>query len=239
MRRALFLASALLLIDPGHSSAVIVECANCSQWADQLQAYALQVQQKLTEVSTLQTNLRMYANMVTNSVALPQSVWANVQNDIMQVRSLANAASLLTGNAGGIINRLNSANGYINQASYLPTNIGQQFQAWQTSLGNAGLSLGRTLGVQQGQEQNNTALQVAIQAHSQTAAGQMQAIQAGNELAALTNTQLQQIQTTLVATAQGQATHNAVQAERDSIADQYTAQFFSAANLPLTGPRYR
>ncbi len=221
------------------SRAIIVECANCADITDQLSSIATQVQQKLTAVAQLQTELNQYANMVQNSVALPQSIWSNVQADIMQVRNLANAASLLTGNSGSILTRLQSAQSYAGQASFLPQNIGQQFQMWQTTMGNATTSLGRTLGVQQGQEANATALQAAIQAHSQTAAGQMQAIQAGNELAGLTNTQLQQIQTTLVASTQEQATRDAVQAERDAIADQYTAQFFAQPNASLTGwPRY-
>ena len=55
------------------------------------------------------------------------------------------------------------------------------------TFGNAANSLGRTLGVQQGQESNYTALQAAVQNHSQTAAGQMQAIQATNEALGVMN----------------------------------------------------
>jgi conjugal transfer/entry exclusion protein len=40
--------------------------------------------------------------MVTNTLALPQQLWGQVQGDIMQVRNLSNAASLLSGNAGSI-----------------------------------------------------------------------------------------------------------------------------------------
>jgi P-type conjugative transfer protein TrbJ len=230
---------ACLIGEPTRANAFIVTCANCSEAVTQLQSMATQIEQKLTEVAMLQNNLRMYANMVTNTAALPQSVWANVQGDIMQVRSLTNAASLLTGSSGSILQRLQSAQGYANQAANLPQNIGAQFQMYRIASADASNSLGRTLGVQQGQEQNNAALQVAIQVHSQTASGQMQAIQAGNELAALTNTQLQEIHTTLVAAAQEQATQDLISADRQAIADAYTTQFFSQADAPLTGyPRY-
>ncbi len=241
MRRAVLLAAVWFggIALPAPGRAVIVECANCSSIVEQLISDARQAQQYATQVSSLQTELRQYASMVQNSIAIPQSIWAGVQGDIMQVRSLANAASLLTGNSGSMITRLQSAAGYANQASFLPSGLGSQFTMWQQTLGNASSSLGRTLGVQQGQEQNYTAVQAAIQAHSQTAAGQMQAIQAGNELAALTNTQLQQVQTTLVSMAQEQAAHDVVQDERDAIADAYTVQFFARPDLPLTGPRYR
>jgi P-type conjugative transfer protein TrbJ len=200
-------------------------CANCATFAQQLIDYAKQAQQYLTEVSQLQTQMQQYATMIQNTVALPMSLWTQVQGDIQQVRGLANMASLLTGNAGGILNRLNMAGSYFNSLSMTPQQLSNQFSMWQTTLGNAGNSLARTLGVQQGQEQSYTALQSAIQRHSESAAGQMQAIQAGNESLGLMNTQLQQIHTTLVATAQEIATRDIVQGERDAAQDQATEKF--------------
>ena len=233
-------ATALLICSVRSDAQVVVACPTCSSLVEELVSDAKQAQQYATQLSQYQTQLSQYANMIQNTVALPQSIWSNVQGDILQIRNLTNAASLLTGNSGSILTRLQSAQSYAGQVSYLPTNIGSQFSMWQTTMGNASNSLGRTLGVQQGQENNYTALQAAIQAHSQTAAGQMQAIQAGNEMAALTNTQLNQIQTTLVAAAQEQATRDDIQAERQALADQATAQFLSAPYAPLTGwPTYR
>ncbi len=69
--------------------------------------------------------------------------------------------------------------------------------------------MGKMLGVQQGMEANDAALLATLQQHSQSATGQMQAIQAGNELAHAQATQLMQIQATLSATAQMQATQMA------------------------------
>jgi P-type conjugative transfer protein TrbJ len=214
---------------------VVVACPTCSSIAEQLVSDAKQAQQYLTQVSQLETELRQYANMVTNTVSLPMQVFAGVQSDIMQIRNLTNAASLLTGNSGSILTRLETAGAYANQASLLPSNIGNQFTIWQQTLGNAGTSLGRTLGVQQGQEQSYTALQAAIQAHSQTAAGQMQAIQAGTEMAALTNTQLQQIQTTLVSAAQEAATRDEINADRRASQDAAVLQFSQYQAVPTTG----
>lgn len=151
--------------------------------------------------------------MVTNTVALPQQVWGNVQSDIMQVQSLSNAASLLSGNAGSIVTRLQSADGYANQAASLGNIVGQ-FTTWQQTIGNNISTLGRTLGLQQSQETGNAALLKTLAAQSQNAQGQMQAIQAGNELAHANAVQLQEIEATLTATAQMQATGMAVNADR-------------------------
>lgn len=245
MRRLLLVGIAglpFLLLQPHPAHALIVECANCADLQDQLLQYAqqakelaTQAQQYATQLMQYQTEAMQYVNMVQNTTALPMSLWSQVQGDIMQVRGLANAASLLTGNSGSIMSRLQSAQGYAGQAMYLPQNIGAQFTMWQQTLGNASNALGRTLGVQQGQEQNNAALQVAIQGHSQSATGQMQAIQAGNELAALTSTQLNQIQTTLTAAAQEQATRDITSADRQASEDAAMQKLVAVTPIEVTG----
>jgi P-type conjugative transfer protein TrbJ len=214
---------------------VATYCVNCSSLANQLISDAKQAQQYLTEVSQLQTQFRQYQNMVTNSVALPMEVFAGVQADINQVRNLANIANLLSGNSGTILSRLQTAGAYTGSAAFLPSNMSNQFTQWQQTEGNAASSLGRTLGVQQSQQQGYTTLQTTIQQHSQTAAGQMQAIQAGVEMSALTNTQLQQIQATDLAAAQEVATRDMISADRQAAQDAQVQQFLAPPDQPLTG----
>jgi P-type conjugative transfer protein TrbJ len=238
MKRSLLAGIAalpLLMAQPTQSEAVIVECDNCSTIAEELVSDAKQAQQYATQLQQYATELQQYANMVQNTVALPMQVFAGVSNDIMQVRNLANMASVLTGNSGSILQRLQMAGSYANQAAMLPNQIGSQFTMWSQTLGNASQSLGKVLGVQQGQQTNYAALQAAIQQHSQTAAGQMQAIQAGNELAALTSTQLNQLQTTLTATAQQIATRDLVTADRQAAQDQAELQFSQYKAAATTG----
>ena len=67
----------------------------------------------------------------------------------------------------------------------------------------------------------------------------MQAIQAGNELAHANAAQLQQIQATLTATAQMQATGMAVDADRRASEDAAMLQFAHRQSIPTTGyPQY-
>ena len=98
-----------------------VTCVNCSTVWTQLLEYGKQVQQLATQLQSYQTQLQQYANMVTNTLALPQQLWGQVQSDIMQVRNLSNAASLLSGNTGSIVTRLQSASGYTSQLANLGT----------------------------------------------------------------------------------------------------------------------
>lgn len=196
--------------------------------------YAKEAQQLATQLQSYQLQLQQYANMITNTVALPSQVWATVQSDIMQVRNLSNAASLLSGNSGSIIARLQSVSAYANQVGNL-ANIPGQFSIWQQTIGNNLNTMGRTLGLQQSQQQNDAAIIAALQQHSQTATGQMQAIQAGNELAGANAAQLAHIQATLMATAQMQANGMAVDADRRASEDAAMLHFNSAPVVPTTG----
>ena len=226
-------------IAPYYASAQLaVHCVDCSTMWTQLLEYGKQAQQLETQLQQYETQLQQYANMVTNTVALPQQAWGTVQGDIMQVRSLSNAASLLSGNAGSIVTRLQSASGYASQAANLG-NIAGQFTTWQQTIGNNVNTLGRTLGLQQDQQAGNATLLTTLESHSQSAQGQMQAIQAGNELAHANAAQLQQIQATLTATAQMQATGMAVDADRRASEDAAMLHFSTPQPIQTSGyPQY-
>jgi len=234
---ALAAAIAVATPRPAHAQWAVT-CVNCSTTWTQLLEYGKQAQQLETQLQQYETQLQQYANMVTNTVALPQQLWGNVQSDIMQVQNLSNAASLLSGNAGSIITRLQSASGYAGQAANLG-NIGNQLTTWQQTIGNNVSTLGRTLGLEQNQEATNANLLTALQSHSQSAQGQMQAIQAGNELAHANAVQLQEIQATLSTTAQMQATGMAVDADRRASEDAAMQHFSTPQSIQTSGyPQY-
>ena len=243
-RRVALAASVALTVVAGFvaphpaQAQLAVHCVDCSTMWTQLLEYGKQAQQLETQLQQYETQLQQYANMVTNTVALPQQIWGTVQGDIMQVRSLSNAASLLSGNAGSIVTRLQSASGYASQAANLG-NIAGQFTTWQQTIGNNVNTLGRTLGLQQDQQASHATVLTTLESHSQSAQGQMQAIQAGNELAHANAAQLQQIQATLTATAQMQATGMAVDADRRASEDAALLQWSTPVPIPTTGhPEY-
>ena len=230
---------ALLACAPHRASAQIpvTDVAGNAQWIQQtltqIKSLAQEAQSYGTQLSQYQTQLNQYANMVTNTVALPQEAWSTVQSDIMRVQALSNASSLLSGNSASMISRLQNAQAYANQAGSL-ANIGGQINGYQQTIGSNLSTMGRTLGMQQGMETNNAALLATLQQHSQSAVGQMQAIQAGNELAHAQATQLMQIQATLSTTAQMQATQMAVDADRKATNDAAMLQFSSGATVNPT-----
>jgi P-type conjugative transfer protein TrbJ len=238
MRPKLKLASAVaastIAIASPCQSGVPVFCVNCSTEWTQVVQLAKQAQQLMTELQSYQTQLLQYANMVQNTVALPTQAWGTVQADIIQVRNLSNAASLLSGNAGSILTRLQSAEGYVNQLGMIG-NMPGQFTMWQQTMGNNLNTMGRVLGLQQDQASNDAALLARLQAASGSATGQMQAIQAGNELASANAAQLHEIHQTLMATAQMMANQMAVDADRKASEDTALQEYVAPQRIPLNG----
>lgn len=233
-RRGLLVTAAslgVLVAAPARAVLPVTDELGIVQWIKQTAQQAQQLQQ---QAQAYATQLRQYANMVQNTVALPYQVWNTVQGDIMQVRNLSNAASLLSGNSGSMVQRLSSAAGYASQAANIG-NIAGQFTMWQQTIGNNVDTLGRTLGLQQGQQQTNAALIERMQAQSASATGQLQVLQAGNELAGATANQLIQIQATLAATAQLQAGNATVAADRRAAEDAALLHAIQAPRPPVTG----
>jgi P-type conjugative transfer protein TrbJ len=226
--------AALLTVAPHDARAQTVTCLNCSTATEQLLQYAKQAQGLVTQLQQYQLQIEQYANMVTNTAALPQQMWGNAQADIMQVRALSNAGAILSGNSGGIVARLESAGAYGNQVGAL-ANIPGQFTMWQQTIGNNLNTMGRTLGLQQQQQASETAVLQTLQQHSSTAQGQMQALQAGNELAGANALQLAQIQATLTETAQMQAVDAGVAADRQATQDAAMLHFAQPVAVPIAG----
>jgi type IV secretion system protein TrbJ len=215
-----------------------IECENCSTFVQQLVGYAEQAKTYLVEFQQLQTQLQQYANMIQNSIAIPMEMFSQVQSDLAQVQQLSNAASVLTGNSGSIVSRLSSVGSFGNELSSVGTNLGnlpQQFSMWQTTLGNSAKQLGTTLGLQQSQLTNNAAIMQAVQQHSQTAAGQLQAIQAGNEMAAANGAVMNQMAETMIALSQHITTTDVVAADRKSQEDAAMLHFSTWSDESITG----
>jgi P-type conjugative transfer protein TrbJ len=239
--RKILLASALALsFAPIPHPAQAIECENCSTFVQQIADYAQQAKTYLVEFQQLQTQLEQYANMVRNSVAIPMQAFATVQSDIARVQQLSQLSSLLSGNTGSIIGKLSAAQTFGNEVSSVGSMLGnmpQQFSMWQTTLGNSAKQFGATLGLQQTQATNNVAIMQAIQAHSQTAAGQMQAIQAGNEMAAANGAVMAQMQQTLIGLSQQITTTDAVAADRQSEQDAAMVRFTASTPIQTTGSK--
>ncbi len=213
-----------------------VACPMCSSWMTQLAQNAREAQAYATQLQGYALQGRQYTNMIQNTVALPQQVWADVQNNLQRIKALSDTSAILSGNSGNMLARLNSATGYADRVGGV-ADMPSRLLQWQRSYETAATSFGRTLGLQQGQQADNAALLTRLQAHSQSATGQMQAIQAGNELAAATVNQLMQVQATISASTQYAVQRDIALADRTAVNDAALQAFLGGRAPPTTGYR--
>jgi P-type conjugative transfer protein TrbJ len=210
-----------------------VYCANCAELTTQLMEYVTQAKTLAQEIMSYKVLVEQYANMVINTVSIPQQVWATVQADIMRVQQLAGAVSVLTGETGSILGRLQTARAYANSAGALPGEVAGQFDYWQQTIGRHISDTSKLLKLQQEQQAVAAAAIDQAQQHSESAEGQKQALQAANELAAQNAKQLQQIQATLTATLEMQGAAMAVEADRRATEDAAMLRFTGGEQLPM------
>jgi P-type conjugative transfer protein TrbJ len=196
---------------------------------NQVKSYALQLQQYFAEFQT-------YQNTAFAIISLPSQIWATVQGDIAMVRGIANAASILTGNAGSIISRLQTAGAYASTAAMTPTMITNQFDMWSATIGRSANKLGELLDMSNEQEKGYGLTQTQSRMHSEGALGQVQALQAVNEQVDLVNTQLNQVHAAISNFAQFYATDAVVRTERQAQQDAAENQFMQQNTLNWSNP---
>lgn len=235
-RRALVAASITAALAAGAprpaNSQMAVQCVNCATIFQQLQDAFQRAQQLSTAISQLQTEINTYETMLTSIASLPTNIWQSAQSDIQRITSIANTASLLSGNTGTMITNLQSASGYpLATLAAAP----QQILAEQRAIGNALSALGRVLNLQPAQLNNNAAMIASLQSQLQSAAGTKAAIQAAGSIAATTGQQLISLQSTLVTGIAATGNITAAEADRQAMEDAAMRQFSTFTPYPTTG----
>lgn len=241
-RRALLLGGASALLLQSRRSYAIFGVGDIvfdpQQYAQSLLSYAQQAKQYAVELEQQITQLSMLKNMVQNTLQAPLQLYGQIQSIVWQVQDVSRLGSLLSGNSGSIIQRLNSLDGYTSYLQSLGTgleNLPRQFDAWNQQLGNSFATLGKTLGIQQDDLKTQAAFQQSIQAQAATTGGQLQVLQAGVQMAASNGAILQQMEQTLIASAQATASFQTAQADRQALGDAELQRLTSGPELPVTG----
>jgi P-type conjugative transfer protein TrbJ len=225
---------ALLSASPRPARAVAFVCVNCSTIWQQIMEYTQQVYSIGVQLQQYRTQIMQYLNMVQNTVALPQQLWNFVTNDIQQIKNLANIGALLAGNAGGITATLANFNAAASQTLGL-ADIVNKYNSWSQMAGQNVTNMQLAFGMAQNQMASDAALVQSIQAQSDSAVGQMQVLQAANEMASVQVSQTMQLHQTMMSQGQALAAFMNADAARQAEADQATINFLAAPLLPMTG----
>ena len=159
-----------------------------------------QIGNQITQISQLaeqiQNQIRIYQNMLQNTLTLPSHVWGQVEGDLNRLRSLVNQGQGIAfsmGNADDVLRqRFQSfsefksglANGETFSASY---------RQWSDTNRDTIASTLRAAGLTSEQFASEEATMSQLRSMSQSAVGQMQALQAGHQIAAQQVAQAQKL----------------------------------------------
>ncbi|MFG1428844.1 P-type conjugative transfer protein TrbJ [Roseixanthobacter glucoisosaccharinicivorans] len=190
-----------------------------------------QIQQITQLAQQIQNQLKIYQNMVQNTAQLPSHVWGQVESDLKQLQNIVNQGQGIAFSMGNVDDVLKQRfQSYTQFKTNLPNgaSFASTYQNWSNTnrdtIGSTLQAAGLTS--QQFSTENSTMSQ--LKTASESADGQMKALQVGHEIAAQEVAQMQKLrglvaqQTTMMATwfQSSQASKDLSQARRE--------QFFSA-----------
>ena len=203
---ATLLAASLLTAAPSHAGTPLTGATEWTQILNNAELVSLvgqsgeQIGNQITQISQLaeqiQNQIRIYQNMLQNTLTLPSHVWGQVESDLNRLRSLVSQGQGIAfsmGNADDVLRqRFQSfsefksglANGETFSASY---------RQWSDTNRDTIASTLRAAGLTAEQFTSEEATMSQLRSMSQSAVGQMQALQAGHQIAAQQVAQAQKL----------------------------------------------
>lgn len=203
---------------------------------------AEQVQNQITQITQLaeqiQNQLKIYENMLQNTLTLPNHIWGQVESDLMRLQSLVNQGQGIAFSMGNVDDVLRQrfqsfadfksglANGQTFSSSY---------QDWSDTNRDTIASTLRAAGLTAEQFGSEEATMNQLRSMSESSVGQMQALQVGHEIAAQQVAQAQKLrglvsqQVTMMGT-----WYQSQQAARD-LAQNRREEFFNSTAPSTSG----
>lgn len=197
------------------------------------------------QIQQYETQLQQYENMITNTAALPEQTWSQVQGTINGMTQAMQGLQNMTNGAGSIqayLDKFGNTSTYASQPCFNGSTCTQaQLASIQANnaTGNAGVKAATDSELEALQQQQNTLNTDAanvqqLQSSAAGASGQKAALDAANQLAASQANQLVQIRALLVAQQTAQAAaleqQNAQEAQQQAATNQATSGTYTLGN---------
>ena len=165
------------------------------------------LQSNVNEAQQIAYQLQQLEMEVKNLATFPQGVWGNIQADLDQLKQLAQSADAIS----YAMQNLSTQFQQLYPGYQAPTNYQQEYQTW-TNNSLEGIEKALEAANRQSRifEEENTRMG-QIKSMSDSAVGQMQALQTGNMLAAQVVEQLQKLRQLQMAEMQAQNLYMAAQ----------------------------
>ncbi|PDT48351.1 MULTISPECIES: P-type conjugative transfer protein TrbJ [Sinorhizobium] len=159
-----------------------------------------QIQNQLTQISQLaqqiETQLNIYENLLQNTATLPYHIWGDVERDLNQLRSIVDqgqSISFSMANADDLLQQRFES--YANLKTDLPNaaSFSSTYETWSdTNRDTIGSTL-KAASLTADQFDSEESTMSSLRSMSETADGQMRALQVGHQIAAQQVAQIQKL----------------------------------------------
>ncbi|MGP4806203.1 P-type conjugative transfer protein TrbJ [Agrobacterium cavarae] len=176
------------------------QLANNAQLIDLLKSSGLQVDNQLTQITQLaeqiQNQLKIYENMLQNTARLPDNIWGQVESDLNRLRSIVDqgqSISFSMGNADDVLQQRFKS--YADLKTNLPNTetFSNTYQSWSdTNRDTIGSTL-KAASLTADQFDTEEGTMSSLRSMSESADGQMKALQVGHQIAAQQVSQMQKL----------------------------------------------
>ncbi len=176
------------------------QLANNAQLVDLMKSSGIQVDNQLTQISQLaeqiQNQLKIYENMLQNTAQLPDHVWGQVESDLNQLRSIVDQGQGIAfsmGNADDVLQQRFQS--YADLKTSMPDNatFSSTYQSWSNTNRDTIASSLKAASLTADQFDSEEDTMSSLRSMSETADGQMKALQVGHEIAAQQVAQMQKL----------------------------------------------
>ncbi|MGO6855012.1 P-type conjugative transfer protein TrbJ (plasmid) [Rhizobium leguminosarum] len=176
------------------------QLANNAELIKLLESSGVQVENQLTQISQLaeqiQNQLKIYQNMLQNTAQLPSHVWGEVEGDLKRLQNVVSQGQGIAfsmGNADDILKQRFPS--YSDLKANLPDekSFSLSYQSWsETNRDTISGSL-KAASLTADQFETEESTMASLRSMSQSADGQMKALQVGHQIAAQQVAQMQKL----------------------------------------------
>ncbi|MBP1886555.1 P-type conjugative transfer protein TrbJ [Ensifer mexicanus] len=159
-----------------------------------------QIQNQLTQISQLgqqiETQLNIYQNLLQNTATLPSHMWGQVESDLNQLRSIVDQGQSIAfsmSNADDVLQQRFQS--YADLKTNLPNSetFSSTYQSWSDTNRDTIASTLKAASLTAEQFDNEDTTMSSLRSMSETADGQMKALQVGHQIAAQQVAQIQKL----------------------------------------------
>ncbi|MDR6758743.1 P-type conjugative transfer protein TrbJ [Mycoplana sp. BE70] len=176
------------------------QLANNAQLIDLLKSSGIQVDNQITQIGQLaeqiQNQLKIYENMLQNTSQLPDHIWGQVEGDLNRLRDIVKqgqSISFSMANADDVLKQRFQS--YADLKTNLPNaeSFSSSYQSWSDTNRDTIASTLKAASLTADQFGSEEGTMTSLRGMSESADGQMKALQVGHQIAAQQVAQMQKL----------------------------------------------